>query len=187
MAKLRTQPFMLNEGLEYMDLERQVLPLVSIDEYKAKVDSDDELITLSFITKGKQQAEDLAEWFDRGYDWIVDSEPSEGELAPGKFVVFVELPRRSTAPERIIELLDDLETLTNLSVDDWTLKIDDEDYEADPEVVRKHVTLSPHDYREKHENELNEMRSLSGLEIKPIFDSNQHDEELKNFKSLAGL
>jgi hypothetical protein len=187
MAKLRTQPPLLLEGLEYMDLEAQVLPQVSIDEYKAKVDSDDEVITLAFITKGVQQAEDLAEWFDRGYDWILDSEPSEGELSPGRYVVFVEMPRRSTAPDRIIELLDDLETLTDLSLVDWTLKIDDEDYEADPAAIKKHITLSPHDYREAHEETLNEWRVRSGIEPQPLYDSAAQDEAIKHFKSLAGL
>lgn len=189
-AKARTASPMIVEGLEYLDLEAQVLPQVSIDEYKAKIDSDDELITLSFITKGRQQAEDLAEWFDRGYEWIADSEASEGELSPGKYVVFVEIPRRSTAPKRIIELLDDLETLTDLSVDDWTIQIDGKDYDADPEVIAKNVTLSPHDYRIEHEDKetsLNEWRIRSGLEPQPLYNPDNQDTELKNFKSLAGL
>ncbi len=95
----------LNEGLDYHDLVGQMIPEVTVDEYAAKMGEDDEIVTLAFTVKGKQVGEDLSDWFERGYDWVLDAQVSDGELVPGKYLVFVEMNRRTSTPERIIELL----------------------------------------------------------------------------------
>ena len=137
----------LNEGLDYHDLVGQMIPEVTVDEYAAKMGEDDEIVTLAFTVKGKQVGEDLSDWFERGYDWVLDAQVSDGELVPGKYLVFVEMNRRTSTPERIIELLEDLETLTDLPVKDWTIIVDDEEYEPNVEVLKQKIVLSPHDYR----------------------------------------
>lgn len=175
----------LNEGLDYKDFVRQIIPVLSIDEYEAKTGSDDETVTLAFTVKGKQASEDLASWFEKGYDYVIDSQVSKGEIRRGKHVVFVEMERRSKVPERIIEMLQDLETLTNLEMSDWTIEINDIEIEADIDQLKANILLSPHLYRESKETELNEMRELSGLEPHKIY--NDQDNELKNFKAMAGL
>lgn len=175
----------LNEGLDYKDFVRQIIPVLSIDEYEAKTGSDDETVTLAFTVKGKQASEDLASWFEKGYDFVIDSQVSKGEVRRGKHVVFVEMERRSKVPERIIEILQDLETLTNLEMSDWTIEVNDTEIEADIDQLKANILLSPHAYRESKETELNEMRELSGLEPHKIY--NDQDNELKNFKAMAGL
>jgi hypothetical protein len=94
--------------------------------------------------------------------------------------------RRSTVPERIIELITDLETLTDLPLKDWTIIIDDEEYEPDESIIKQKITISPHEYRKDVENEeeLNEMREIAGLSTKPI---HQQDEYIRKIKSMAGL
>jgi hypothetical protein len=175
----------INEGLDYMDFENIISSKVTVDEYSAKSGKDEDIVTVSFTVRGEQAANDLVDWFERGYDFVHDAEVSEGELDVGKYVVFVEMTRRSKVPERIIELLTDLETLTGLKLKDWTVKIEDEDYEADPEVLKQKIILSPSDYRKLKETELNEMRELSGVQPHKIFDD--QDKDIKHFKSLAGL
>jgi len=175
----------INEGLDYMDFENIISSTVTVDEYSAKSGKDEDIVTVSFIVRGEQAANDLVDWFERGYDFIHDAEVSDGELDVGKYVVFVEMTRRSKVPERIIELLNDLETLTGLKLKDWTIKIEDEDYEADLQVLKQKIILSPSDYRKLKESELNEMRELSGVEPHKIFD--EQDSAIKSFKSLAGL
>lgn len=187
----------INEGLDYHDLEGQVEPIVSVDEYAAKMGKNSEIVTVAFIVNSQAAGSDLVEWFERGYSWILDAQVSEGELRPGKYVVFVEMNRRSTVPEHIIELLDDLYTLTDIPLKDWTVKINDEDYDADEEVIKQVITISPHEYREnvdddlndqaiEDEAELNEMRERAGIQAKPIYADKQ-DAELRAFKSIAGL
>ena len=181
-------PVVLAEGLQYLDMEGQVVPEITIDEYEAKMGDNDEIVTITFLVNGKEQGIDLEDWFERGYDWVLDAQTSDGEYTTGKYLVFVEIPRRSTTPQRIEELVTDLETLTGLEAKDWRIKLDHKNYvPLDEENIKKLITLSPHEYREEHEGDLNEWRQLSGMHTKPLFDSAEQDSELKHFKSLAGL
>lgn len=179
----------LNEGLDYHDLEGIVIPRVTVDEYAAQMGKDSEIVTLAFKVKNKQAGEDLSDWFERGYDFVLDAQVSDGELTSGTYLVFVEMNRRTSVPERIITLLDDLETLSDIPLKDWTVVVDDEEYEPDAEVLKQVITISPHQYREEvepDEEELNEMRERAGLEVKALHADKQ-DAELKAFKSMAGL
>jgi hypothetical protein len=178
----------INEGLDYMDMVYQVEPELSVDEYAAKMGKDSDIVTLAFIVNSEAAGDDLVDWFERGYDWVLDASISEGELSPGKYLVFVEMERRSKTASRIIELLEDLETLTGLSLDDWSVEVDGETHEADKDKLKELITISPHEYREEHEEdgtELNEMRQRAGIE--PIKKFGEPDSELKTFRAMAGL
>lgn len=177
----------INEGLDYLDMEDQIEPTVSVDEYSAKMGKDSDIVTLAFTVKSEAVGNDLVDWFERGYDWILDASLSEGELSPGKYLVFVEMKRRTKVPERIVELIEDLETLTDLKVTEWTVNIDEEDYDADEDLLKQKITISPHEYREENEDEaeLNEMRHRAGLNTVNLHG--EPDSELKAFISMAGL
>jgi hypothetical protein len=180
----------INEGLDYMDMVYQVEPELSVDEYAAKMGKDSDIVTLAFIVNSEAAGNDLVDWFERGYDWVLDASISEGELSPGKYLVFVEMERRSKTASRIIELLEDLETLTGLSLDDWSVEVDGENYGADQTTLKDLITISPHEYRDEYEDEkdgseLNEMRQRAGLE--PTKKFGEPDSELKAFRAMAGL
>jgi len=181
----------LNEGLDYLDMEGQLGDTVSVDEYSAKMGSDKDIVTLSFIVKSKLAAKDLVTWFERGYDWVLDASISDGELEPGKWLVFIEMDRRSKVPNRIITLLEDLETLTGLKLKDWSVDIEGDTYDADEEIIRQKMILNPNEYEEvkkteevEKEGELNEMRKRAGLETKLFYNE---DEYIKNLKAMAGM
>ena len=177
----------INEGLDYLDMVDQIEPTVSVDEYAAKVGKDEDIVTLAFTVKSEAAGNDLVDWFERGYDWIIDASISEGELSPGKYLVFVEMKRRVAGPSRIVELITDLKTLTDLSINEWTVIVNDEEYDPDAEVLKQVITISPHEYREenKDEEELNEMRHRAGLDTVNLHG--EPDSELKAFISMAGL
>jgi hypothetical protein len=184
-----TNKTILNEGLDYHDLEGQMIPTVTVDEYAAHMGNDSEIVTLAFTIKSEAAGNDLVDWFERGYDFVLDAQVSEGEVKPGQYLVFVEMNRRSSVPKRIIELLDDLETLTAIPVKDWTIVVDEEEYSPEEDVLKQVITISPHDYREEvevEEEEINEMRERAGLEVK-IIHADKQDAEIKAFKSMAGL
>jgi hypothetical protein len=184
-----TNKTILNEGLDYHDLEGQMIPTVTVDEYAAHMGNDSEIVTLAFTIKSEAAGNDLVDWFERGYDFVLDAQVSEGEVKPGQFLVFVEMNRRSSVPKRIIELLDDLETLTAIPVKDWTIIVDEEEYSPEEEVLKQVITISPHDYREEvevEEEEINEMRERAGIEVK-VIHADKQDAEIKAFKSMAGL
>jgi hypothetical protein len=176
----------LNEGLDYHDMKGQIDPKITVDEYAAKMGKDSDIVTLTFKTNSKLSAEDLVAWLEIGYDYILDASVSDGEIEPGKWLVFVEMKRRSNIPEKIIQILEDLDTLTDIKAKDYTVTIKDEDYDADVNMLKQVMVLSPNDYKklENDEEELNEMRQIAGIGRKKIYDV---DEEIRKFISKAGL
>lgn len=175
----------INEGFDYHDLVNQIVPTISIDEYAAKMGTNDEIVTMTLTTKGNQQASDLVDWLERGYDFILDAEVSEGEVTPGKYLVFIEMDRRTSVPDRIYEIINDMKTLTDLDVKDWVITIDDEDYDVDPEILKQKIILSPQKYRELKETDLNEMRQRAGLETHKVYSN--PDKLLRDYLMKAGL
>lgn len=176
----------ITEGLDFHDMQGQVIPLVTVDEYAAKMGKDSDIVTLSFIVKSEAAANDLVDWFERGYDWVLDASVSEGEVEPNRWLVFVEINRRSTVPSRIIELIKDLKTLTTLKLSEWTVQVEDEDYEPDEQILHQVIICNPNEYKmeKEKEDELNEMREVAGLATKSLYEK---DQELKDFISKAGL
>ena len=177
----------ITESLNYLDMEGQVFPTVSVDEYAAKMGTDEDIVTVTFMTKSKLVAEDLVTWFERGYDFILDASISEGELEPNKWLVFVEMERRSWVARRLLGLIRDMETLTGMPVEDYTLNIDAEDYPLELDIMKQKIILNPAKYEiEKNvDEELNEMRLKAGLDHKE--SDKPKDEYIKSIQAAAGI
>lgn len=177
----------LNEGLDYHDLKGMVNSKITIDEYAAKMGEDSDIVTLTFKVNSKLAGEDLCSWLELGYEFVLDASVSDGEIEPGKYLVFVEMKRRGNIPNKIVTILNDLQTLTDMDVKDYTIELDNETYDADADVLKQVLILNPADYkREKGtEDELNEMRQIAGLSNKNIYTD--IDEEIKKYISNAGL
>jgi len=176
----------LLEGLDYEDMQGQIEPKLTIDEYVAKMGKDSDIVTLSFTVSGKMAGEDLVSWFERGYDFVLDASVSDGEIEPGKYLVFVEMNRRLAVPSRIIELLEDLQTLTTFKLKDWTVEVEEEEYDAEEEILKQVLILNPNEYKMKKEKEgeLNEMRTLANLEVSKLYSD---DKELSELQHLARI
>lgn len=176
----------LTEGLNYHDLVGQVEPKITIDEYAAKMGKDADIVTVTFVVNSKMAAKDLTTWLELGYDFVLDASVSSGEIVPGKYLVFMELKRRSACVNRIIEVLKDLETLTNLALDEWSVSVDDEEHSANEEELKKAVSMYPQEYRDKvkKQKEIDEFREIAGLEVP---NKREQDSEIKDFKAIAGL
>ena len=174
----------LCEGLEYKDLDGMMKPTIHVDEFASKMGDDDEIIVISFFVRSQQAARDLANWFEKGYDWVLDADVSPGEIKPGRFLVYIELRRRSSAADKIDEALSDLSTLTEYTVNDWSMHYADRDQPFSIENFKRVVPLSPKDYRKKKETDLNEMRTAAGIDPKPVFE---RDQEILQLQSAAGI
>jgi hypothetical protein len=176
----------ITEGLDYHDLVGQMVPKITVDEYAAKMGDDKDVVTLTFIVKSKQAAVDLVDWFEKGYDFILDASLSDGEIEVGKWLIFVEMDRRFKVPERIVEILDDLNTLTDMPLKDWEVEIDGETYDANEKILRQVIIVNPNEYTIDKENEedLNEMRLRAGLDTHQVYNDNEYTRYIK---SLAGM
>lgn len=162
----------------------QVTPVLGIDEFQSRIGEDSDIMVLTFIVAGQDVGGDLVDWLERGYDWIIDAEVSPGEVLDKKYYVFAEMNRRSTAAKRIMEMLDDLNTLTDIKADDWELSIDDKKYPATIEAIQSHVALTPSQYKKGQEGELNEWREIAGLPTVKIYED---DPDLVVWKRTAGI
>jgi hypothetical protein len=176
----------LNESLDYMDMDGQISDKITVDEYAAKMGKDKDIVTITFKVNSELAANDLVTWFERGYDFVLDASVSDGEIEPGTYLVFVEMERRSRVPERIIRLLSDLETLTGFKLKDWTVEIENETYDADESVIRQAMILNPNEYKmEKEKDEkLNEYRQIAGIATKPLYTE---DAYIRKIKTMAGM
>jgi len=179
----RRQQF--NEGLGYKDMEGMMKPTVHIDEFSSKMGEDADVIVVSFFVRDKQAAKDLMNWFEKGYDFVLDADQSPGEIKPNRYLVYLEMRRRNAAPGQIDEILKDLNTLTEYEPDDWVMVYKKQKHEWNPETFAKLVPLTPNEYRERTEGDLNEMRIAAGLDVKPIYTKVSKD--LQAMQAAAGI
>jgi len=93
------------------DLANLVDSIFEIDSFKSKMGDDKNIVTLSFSCKDKQPAQDLSNFIEKGYNFVLDSDVPAGEQSDGTYKVFVEIERDSSVHENITELLDGVKKL----------------------------------------------------------------------------
>lgn len=176
----RLPSHLLSEALEYKDMVGMVKPTVHIDEFASKMGDDEDVIVASFFVRSEQAARDLVNWFEKGYDWVLDADRSPGEIRPGRYLVYTEMRRRSSAGNWLKEMLDDLSTLTEHSGDSWSMTYQDKEMPFSEETFDRVVPRSPQEYRERRERDLNEMRSAAGIQPRQIYERRQDIQSLQN-------
>jgi len=175
----------LSESLNYRDLDGIMKPTIHVDEFASKMGDDADIITLSFFLRDKQAAKDLVAWFEKGYDFVLDADRSPGEIKPNRYLVYVEMRRRSAAPDNIELLLDDLGTLTEFDAEDWQVHYDGKTWPWSADKFRGTVPLTPEAYTSSQEKDLNEWREAAGLAVKPIYKKTRSD--IQELKDAAGI
>jgi hypothetical protein len=176
----------LFESLSFKDMEGLIKPTVHVDEFSSKMGDDDDVVVVSFFVRDAQAAKDLMMWFEKGYDFVLDADRSPGEIKPGRYLVYVELRRRSTAGDNVETLLNDLNTLTEFEDSSaWTMHYRDKEIPFSRDAFDNTVPLTPRAYRERYEKDLNEMRTAAGLSIVTTYD--KKDRALQAIQSAAGI
>jgi hypothetical protein len=177
---------LLFESLDYKELEGLMKPTIHVDEFSSKMGDDDDIIVVSFFVRDAQAAKDLMNWFEKGYDFVLDADRSPGEIKPNRYLVYVEIRRRSTAGGHVEQLLNDLNTLTEFEDSkDWTMHYKGKEIPFSRDAFDGSVPLSPKAYREKYEGDLNEMRIAAGMPVITTYD--RKDPALQAIQSAAGL
>lgn len=176
----------LFEALQFKDMEGLLKPTIHVDEFSSKMGDDDDIIVISFFVRDQQAAKDLMSWFEKGYDFVLDADRSPGEIKPGRFLVYVEIRRRSTAGANIEQLLNDLNTLTEWEDSTaWTMHYKGKEIPFSRDAFDSTVPLSPKAYRERYEKDLNEVRTAAGIPVVTTYD--RSDRSLKSIQSAAGI
>jgi hypothetical protein len=124
-------------------------------------------------------------WFEKGYDFVVDADRSPGEIKPNRYLVYVEIRRRSNAGGNVETLLDDLGTLTEFGPKDWVMHYKGKEIPFSRDTFDSTVPLTPKEYRKRYDADLNEVRIAAGLPTKAIYEKD--DPALQAMRSAAGL
>jgi hypothetical protein len=176
----------LFESLGFKDLDGLLKPTIHVDEFSSKMGDDDDIIVISFFVRDAQAAKDLMMWFEKGYDFVLDADRSPGEIRPGRYLVYVEIRRRSTAGGNVEQLLDDLNTLTEFEDSSaWTMHYRGKEIPFSRDTFDSTVPLTPRAYRERYEKDLNEVRVAAGLPVVTTYD--RQDRALQTIQTAAGI
>lgn len=176
----------LFESLAFKDMEGLLKPTIHVDEFSSKMGDDDDIIVISFFVRDAQAAKDLMSWFEKGYDFVLDADRSPGEIRPGRYLVYVEIRRRSTAGAHVETLLNDLNTLTEWEDSSaWTMHYRDKEIPFTRDIFDATVPLTPKAYRDRYERELNEVRAAAGIPVVTTYD--KRDRDLQTIQSAAGI
>ena len=176
----------LSESLSFKDMEGLMKPTIHVDEFSSKMGDDDDIIVISFFVRDAQAAKDLMSWFEKGYDFVLDADRSPGEIRPGRYLVYVEIRRRSTAGAHVEQMLNDLNTLTEFeNAEQWLMHYNDKEVPFSRDTFDRMVPLSPKEYRARKEKDLNEVRVAAGMPVVTSYD--KHDRDLQNIQSAAGI
>lgn len=135
-------------GLEAGNLRKLIHPELHIDEFKSKLGDDAEICVISFKVNGKEPAQDLVNFIEKGYDWVVDADVSSGEMDDGDYIVFLEIERDRKLPENVIAMMEDVMRLTEQELSDWRVRYrsNTTDHDLTQEDLAKMVPLSAEEY-----------------------------------------
>ena len=153
----------LNEGLTTGDLRLLVDNIFEIDSYSSKMGEDKDIVVLAFTVKSQRPSDDLVDFIENGYDFVLDADASPGELSDGKYKVFVEIERNRRIAEQIVELLNGIGLLAD--IDDFKFRYykSFNSIDADEQNLDKTVPKTKDDYEISiQENVMNNFSNFFG-------------------------
>ena len=108
----------LNEAMQYNDLRGLVSNVISIDQYKSKIDDDKNVVVVAIEVDHLEGASDLSQFIETGHKDAIDVDVSVGPSPEGKYTVFVEFTRGSFLFKLIDVMLQDILNVDN-EVESW--------------------------------------------------------------------
>jgi hypothetical protein len=81
-------------------------------------------------------------------------------------------------------LLNDLNTLTEFSLDDWIMHYEGQTQPWSEQAFEAAVPLTPNAYRQTNQGDLNEMRVAAGLPVKAI---HRPTAAVRSMQAMAGI
>ena len=133
-------------GLRQNDLADMIDHMFEIDSFKSKMGDDKNIITLSFSLQEKAAAEDLSNFLEKGYGFILDSDVTAGEQSDGTYKVFVEIERNKDAPENIFEIMDGIQKLSGKDNFKFRYYKDFRSHKASLEHLSEIIPVDPDQY-----------------------------------------
>ena len=101
-------------GLQTGDLKELIYDVFEVDSFKSKMGDDKNIVVMSFSARTKESANDLMNFIEKGYPFVLDADVTSGEQADGTYKVFVEMERNKEVPKQVVEIIDGVQKLSNL-------------------------------------------------------------------------
>jgi hypothetical protein len=146
-------------SLKNGDLEGNIMPDVSIDEFEPKAGDEKDVIVVAFHLKDQEPADDLNTFIQRGAIDTLDVEVSPNTDDQGRYLVFVEMSRDDTFPNKFQALLKDVSNLAGKMPWEVTTYLADDRVFAfnDPELFN-YLILQPDEYVPKEDFKMKDMK-----------------------------
>lgn len=139
-------------SLKFNDLAGTILPAVSIDEFSPKAGEDADVIVVAFYLNDEAPANDLNTFIQRGFIDTLDVEVSPNTDEDGNYLVFVEMARDDTFPNKFQALLKDVSNLAGKI--QWkvtTYFSNGKSFKYNDPDLYNYVIIEPSDYVTKDE------------------------------------
>lgn len=178
---------MISEGAEQGDLLDLVDPVLTIDQYRSKMGDDQDIVVVCYRVSDQEPAEDLVNFFEKGYDFVLDADISSGPVDDLKFLVFVEMTRHPDVPKNILKMTQELCNLTQQEITDWRFSYKSQIRKHDLTVknIQNIVPLTPEDYESSSDSApLEELKIAAGL---PVDSGGERNEFTEKLKLAAGI
>jgi hypothetical protein len=107
-------------GLKHGDLRMTISDHVEIDRYKAKMGTDEDVCVVNFQVESREAGQDLVNFLESGYEWVLDAAVSPGTNRHGKYMVFVEMERNNAVRENIGFMLTEVSKIADL--EEWKMR-----------------------------------------------------------------
>lgn len=169
-------------SLEHGDLKRLIHNELHIDQFKSKLGEDKDIIVISFKVAGKEPANDLVSFIEKGYSFVLDADVSSGEMSDGDYIVFVELEREPKAIGYIMEVMEDLMNLTKQDLSDWRVRYykDNNEHQLDADSLRRLIPCTAREYERRYgREEIDQLKTAAGVKVDTKAPKNDHTESLK--------
>jgi hypothetical protein len=145
-------------SLKRDDLKGTILPQVSIDEFEPKAGDDKDVIVVAFYLTDEDPAKDLNTFIQRGVVDTLDIEVSPNTDDEGRYLVFVEMSRNDTFPNKFQALLKDIKNVAgDVKWEVRTYFSEEKTFAANDPALYNYLILSPVDYVPKEEFKMKEI------------------------------
>jgi hypothetical protein len=104
----------ITESLRGGDLRNLIKKVFAIDSHKSKIGDDHDIVVLQFTVDQRDAAQDLENFIEMGYPFVIDADASSGETDEGLYSVYVEIERTRHIAEQIMEIVEGLKQLTQM-------------------------------------------------------------------------
>jgi len=139
-------------SLKNEDLKGTILPTISVDEFEPKSGDNENIIVVAFYLTDKDPADDLNTFIQRGVVDTLDVEVSPNTDDDGRYLVFVEMERNETFPDKFKALLRDIKNVAGKT--DWQVRTylsGGQEFSPDDPALYSYVANDPESYITKDE------------------------------------